>query len=263
VLRDPAEVGEGERRAPDHHHQDHRDQCAGQDQHLAVRQLVVEPEGENADDRGAGEPDRHALQHGPGAVLQLQVLQEEDDLEPLAVDGGEAEGDQPDHRGEAGLGEELLPAAVMAADPVRPVDAVDEPVEDHQEDHDRDESRDRLELGPERGGGIEHSLHDEPGDDGGAERERGAERHRAPLLLVRAQEAGRHRGEDQDRLEPLPEDDHPAVEDRGAVAHRLLSRVGGAGVCGRHQVDQAGHHGEAGQPPGEAGVVARVLRSHD
>jgi hypothetical protein len=256
VLGDPAEVGEGEGGAADHHHQHDRDQHAGQDEHPAVGKLAVQPEGDHADDRGAGEPDRDALEHGRAAVLELEVLEEENGLEALAVDGGEAERDEADEGGGARTREQLPASAVMTADPVGPVDAVDEPVEHHEEHDDRDEAGDRLELRTEGRGCIEDRLHHEPGDDRRREGESRARRHGAPLRPVRPEEAGGDRGEDQDRLESLPEDDHAGVEDRRPVAHRLLGRIGRAGLRRRHQVDEAGDHGEAAEPPGEAGVVA-------
>ena len=46
----------------------------------------MKPEGEHADDCGQRQADRDALEHGGGALLKLQVLLEEDDLEALAVD---------------------------------------------------------------------------------------------------------------------------------------------------------------------------------
>ena len=153
--RDPAQVHEGEGGAADHHHQHDCDQGSREDQHPAVGQLVVQPEGEHADHGSAGEADRHPLEHGRSAVLELEVLEEEDHLEALAVDGGEAEGDQADDRRQAGLGQQALAAAMVPADPVRPVDAVDEPVEHHQQDDDRDEAGDGLELGADGEGGVE------------------------------------------------------------------------------------------------------------
>ena len=45
-----------------------------------------------------GQAESDALQHRPRAVAQAQVLQEQDDLEALAVDRGEAKQGQPQHR---------------------------------------------------------------------------------------------------------------------------------------------------------------------
>src|SRR5215217_9051214 len=75
----PSEVLEGERGAAGHHHEHDGEQDAGQDQHLAVGQLVVQPERDDADRGGRREADGHALEHRGGARLQLQVLEEEDD----------------------------------------------------------------------------------------------------------------------------------------------------------------------------------------
>jgi hypothetical protein len=83
------------------------DQHPGQHEHAPVRELVMQPEGEHAHHGGPGQPDRDALEHRRRAGLQLQVLQEEHDLEALAVDAREAERDEPDRRAEAGRASSL------------------------------------------------------------------------------------------------------------------------------------------------------------
>ena len=52
VRGQPAEVLEGERGAAGHHHEHDGQQHAGEDQHLAVGQLVVQPERDDADRGG-------------------------------------------------------------------------------------------------------------------------------------------------------------------------------------------------------------------
>ena len=69
---------------------------------LPVGQLAVQPEHRDADERGGRQPDRDAFEHRARAVLELQALQEQHDLEALAVDAREAERDEAERRGGAG-----------------------------------------------------------------------------------------------------------------------------------------------------------------
>jgi hypothetical protein len=61
------------------------------------------------------------LEHGGHSVLQPQVLEEQNDLEPFTVDGGEAKQDQTGQP--AGACEQLAETAMMVSDPAGPVDA--------------------------------------------------------------------------------------------------------------------------------------------
>ena len=60
--------------------------------------MPVGEEGDAADQPGQREAEHDALEHDPGTVGEAQVLEEEDDLETLAVDRGDAEQDQPPDR---------------------------------------------------------------------------------------------------------------------------------------------------------------------
>ena len=84
----------------------------------------------------------------------------------------------------------------------------------------------------------------------------GAGGDRLAARLVGAEQARGHRCEDQDRLQALAEHDHRGVEDHGGVALMPvdLGRIGGAGVGGGHEVDEAGEDGEAAGPPEESGT---------
>ena len=216
----------------------------------------MQPEREHADRRRAREADRDALEHGRGPGLQLQALQEQHDLEALAVDAREAERDEPGDDRAAAL-EHLAALAVVAADPLRPVDVVDEPVHDHEQDRDRDEAGDRLQPRAERRRGVEQRLHEEPG------RRRGA-RTRSPApaatglrrpwlapsrLAVTAAKI---------RIASRPSRNTITDELKTTVAWLCgpcdLGRVGGPVYGGGHQVDEAGEDGEPDGPPDESGA---------
>ena len=110
--------------------------------------LECDDEHEDADD--ACEPERDSLEHGDRTRLERHRLEEEDGLEPLAVDAREAEEDEPDDlRGgerETRAREDTPLLLVEALQVLLPVDAMVEPVEDQEQHADRDERDDGLQL---------------------------------------------------------------------------------------------------------------------
>ena len=110
------------------------------------------------------------------AGLELERLQEQDNLEALAVDAREAEQNECDGLASEeaafrGARERTLALIVSLADPLRPIHPVEEPVHDHEQDADRDEARDRqkfIRIGRKLG---EDRLRKEPGGDRGDERD--------------------------------------------------------------------------------------------
>ena len=108
-----------------------------------------------------------------------------------------------------------------------PVDAVVEPVEDHEEHRDRnqrDDGRELLAVPVER---AEDGLGDDPRHGGGAERGECSEEERLAEVPLGADHPGHQRCEDQDCFQALPKDDHRGVRHDGgcrfrAGAHRVL-----------------------------------------
>ena len=183
-------------------------------------------------------PSATPFEHGFRAGGDPQVLQEEDDFEAFAIDSGEAEQREAQQRAAAGVGaaREAAPLRVVRGDPAGPVDLVEEPVHDDKEHRDRDQAGGRLEVEARAAERADHADRDEPGSDGGDERE-----HRAPAagrrqLPVVADEARGERGEHEHCLEPLAEDEQAGVDDdraRGEVGAGD-GRVGHAvGCCDR------------------------------
>jgi hypothetical protein len=151
-------------------------------------------------DRGQPEAERDPLQDDGVALRQPQVLEEEDDLEPLAVDGGEAEQREAGADRHAAAADERAPATVMVGDPAGPVDAVEEPVHDHQQERHRDQAGRRLEVEAGPAQGADQPGGDEPGEDRGGERRAGAGRDRPAPDAVGAEQAGADRRQHQHRL---------------------------------------------------------------
>jgi hypothetical protein len=96
-------------------------------------------------------------------------LQEQDDLEPLAVDAGEAEQREAEKEvapvARPDLHQEAPPTAVVARDPPGPVDAVEEPVHDDEQDDDREHTGRGLDVEARTAEGAERSDDDEPGGE--------------------------------------------------------------------------------------------------
>ena len=171
---------------------------------LLVGQLALQGEGEDADGERGGEADARAEHARPGARGHLQVLDEQHGLEALAVDRGEAEDRQTDRlAGEEADLLERLAAAVEARDPLAPVDAVEEPVGDHEQHRDRDDPGDRLQPQPAGAELVDQQLDDQPRERGRADAGDATEQHRPPQVLARADEARGDRGQDQDGLQAL------------------------------------------------------------
>ena len=212
-------------------------------------------EGEHADHRGQRKPDPHPLEDRPGPVAEPHVLEEEDHLEALAIDRGHPEQDQADHRRpravDPGSVEDPPALAVAVGDPAAPVDLVEEPVHHHQQHDHRQQPGRRLHGEAAAAELAQHPGGEEPGDDGGREAGAGADRDRLPVGRAGADHAGGHRGQDEDRLQPLAEDQQPAVEDDGAVAEvGGGGRVGGAAGGGeRAPEDQQGHRAQQVERP--------------
>ena len=219
------------------------------------------------------EPDRGAQQARGGARADLEVLDEEHGLEAFAVDAGEAEDAEPERlAGEEADPLEPLALPVEARDPLAPVDAVEEPVGDHEQDRDREQAGDRLEPQPAGAELGDEQLREPPRDRSGGDAGQPAEQHRAPQAAPGADERGGDGGEDEHRLEPLAEDDDRRVgDDRAAadahVAERLLGRaqriarpVVGGGDAGA-AVERGEHAGvlRVGRP--ERGVELRGVRA--
>ena len=80
--------------------------------------------------------ERGALEDDVGAVGHAHSLEEQDDLEALSVDRGEAQQSQADqgaaHHHLAGGLDSALPPPVVMRNPPGPVDAVEEPVHHEQ-----------------------------------------------------------------------------------------------------------------------------------
>ena len=111
----------------------------------------------------------------------------------------------------------------MPGDPLGPVDAVEEPVEDEQQHRDRDQADDRLELLAVLRERLEDELGDEPEEHARRQREQRSAQDRAAQSAARADHARGDRGDDQDRLEALAEDDHRGVGDHRRLARALAS----------------------------------------
>ena len=208
-------------------------------------------EREHPDDGREREPDGDPLRHDAGARLEPHVLEEQDDLEPLAVDDREPEEREPPRRPRAlapGLGEEPLAALVVHRDPPGPVDLVKEPVHDHQQHDDGQQARRRLDVEGRRVHGVDEGDDDEPRRHARHERAGGPPRDRPAVDPVRAHHARRHRREHEDRLQPLPEDDEPRVHDDGPGAQVGRERVGVAGR-GDPLPHQRAEHAEHAERP--------------
>ena len=164
--------------------------------------------------------DHDALQNEARPVELAQVLQEDHDLEALAVDRGEAEQREPEqHRGGPRFaGEEPAAVAVVLGDPAGPVDPVEEPVH-HEQEHDQRRQAGRrlhVELSAVEAADQPHDA--EPGRDAREQRRAAAERNGPAIDAVCAEEARRDRREHENRLEALPEHEDRAVEHDGGVA---------------------------------------------
>ena len=175
----------------------------------------------SAPSAGEEQPERDAFEDRPGAVLQAQALQEEDDLEALPVDGGESKRQEAEDHAPAGALEDPPPPAMVVSDPARPIHVVEEPIHHHQQD----------EYGEQAGGGLyveagtaqctdEPDRH-EPGGDRCSDPDQEAGHDRPLPDLVGATKLAITAANDENRLEPLAEDQQGAVDHHGAVAHVL------------------------------------------
>ena len=124
----------------------------------------------------------------------------------------------------AGAGEQPTATAVVVSDPARPVDAVEEPVHDHQQHRHGEQTGGRLDVEAGTAERADDPHGTEPGDDRGGNADPDAEPDRAALARVGAEEACGDRGDHEDRLQALAKDQEPAVEDHGAVAQVIGCR---------------------------------------
>jgi hypothetical protein len=154
---------------------------------------------------------------------------------------------------------------VVIGDPTGPVDLMKEPVH-HEQQHDQRRQ-------PRRGLDVELAavkLADEPDDhepggDAGADRPRPSDRNRAPVDAVRAEEAGHHRREHEDRLQALAKHQDRAVEHDGGTTEVVAGRQ--TGGIGRSTMSvPAEHHRHDryreydGRPHVEARTLVHTLR---
>jgi hypothetical protein len=166
-----------------------------------------------------------------------QVLQEDHDLEALAVHRREAE--QPEAEQQPAGAEPVLgrqqraAAAVVMGDPTGPVDLVEEPVHHDEQDDDRRDPGRRLHVEPAVPEQPDEPDGDEPRAHRREQRDHAADSDRAAVDAVAAEEARGDRGQHEDRLEPLAEHEHRAVDHRGRAAHvrARRARVGRAAGC--------------------------------
>ena len=104
-------------------HRTASEQHAGDDQQPLVRQVLVQDERDHADGGREQEAEHDALEHDARAERDPQPLEEDHDLEALAVDRGEPEQPEPEqHRPPPVVASEQAPAAlVVVRDPAGPV----------------------------------------------------------------------------------------------------------------------------------------------
>ena len=196
-------------------------------------------EGEHSDDCCERETHGHSLEHRAGAVLEPHVLQEQHDLEALAVDRGEAEQHQAGGHTCARAGEQLATPPVVVRDPTGPVHAMEEPVHDYEQHAHGDEAGDRLNVEARAAELADHPGGGEPRGHRYRDPDARARGHRTAADLVGPAEAGDDRGKHQDRLEALAQHQQAAVEDHGACAEvRLLCRIRHPALGGERRVEQ-------------------------
>ena len=150
-------------------------------------------------------------------------------------------------------------AAVVARDPARPVDAVEEPIHDDEQDDDREQSGRGLHVEARRAEGAERRDDDEPRRERCGSPDARTGRDRPAVDAVGVVEPGRDGREDEDALEALAKDEDRAVGDDGAMAEvRDVGRVGRAAAGGDDLPDQnAGEsHGRRGEGGGRRAAEA-------
>jgi hypothetical protein len=121
-------------------------------------------------------------------------------------------------------------AAVEAADPFAPVDAVKEPVGDDQQHGDGQQPRDRLQAQPAVAQRGNQGLGHEVGDSCGQQADRAADQYGAAQAPARPRERRGDGGEDEHRLEALVEHDHAGIGDHRGRAHLGVAQRGGHGL---------------------------------
>ncbi len=235
----------------DHDDEDRAEHDAGEDKHAFVGEFVVGDEGEHGNEEHEEQSDGDAFHDGSGAELEAIALEEEDDFEAFAVDGGEADEEESAEDGLAGLagvfGEGAF-AAIVVCDPAGPVDLVEEPVHHDQEHHDGEEAGGGLDF---QGGDVEGCVKggeeaddDEPGGDAGEKRKAGTDGDGLPVGFPRADQTGGESGEDQNRFEAFAENEDTGIEDDGGVTEAIGGGVGGASG-GEGLPDEDGEYEEA------------------
>jgi hypothetical protein len=163
------------------------------------------------------------------AVELAQVLQEDHDLEALAVDRGEAEDREAEQHRVAGslrvAGEQAAAAAiVVTGDPAGPVDLVEEPVHHEQQHEQRRQAGGRLDVELAAVEAADQPDDAEPGRDPREDRGPAADGDGLAVDAVGAEEARGDRRQHEDRLEALAEDEDRAVDHHGRVAEPIAAR---------------------------------------
>ena len=217
----------------------------------------MQAEGEHADGGGEQQAEDDALEHDARAEALAQALQEDHDLEALAVDGGEAEQAEAEQRGAReravaaiGRAEQPAPALVVVGDPAGPVELVEEPVHHEQQHDDRGDAGGRLHRQAVAAEHADDPDRQEPGRDRGQQREPPADGDGLAVGAVGAEEARGDRRQHEDRLQALAEDEHAAVDHRGRGAH-LVGRIGrvGRAAASVPAEDHARHADRRAPPP--------------
>ena len=200
-------------------------------------------------------------------AVMTQVLQEEHDLEALAVDGGEAEQREAEQEPPSCARRplELAPAPVVGRYPARPVDLVEEPVHDDEQNRHRQQPRRGLDVESRPAERSDHPDREEPRRDRRRERNRRTARDRAAQPTVGADEARGEGGEHEHRLQPFTEDEQGAVDDDRAVA-QVGSGGGGIGHTvrsgdrlPRQRGDRRSRDQRPGGPPEQAFPLGDLL----
>ncbi len=160
--------------------------------------------------------------------------------------------------------QQAAPALVMARDPACPVHLVEEPVHDEQQHDQRRQPGRGLHVELAAVELADEPHHEEPRRHAGRQRCAAAQRHRAAMDAVGAEEARHHRRQHQDRLQALAQHQDRAVDhDRGvaqAITRRQRRRVRrpSAGVPAQHD-RRHGHSQHDRGPHVEAGALVDAL----
>jgi len=136
-------------------------------------------------------------------------------------------------------------AAIVRADPAAPINFVEEPIHDHQQDDDCEQSGGGLQI--ERAHIVAQRIHnsdrDEPGDQGCAKCDAGADCDRAPMCALCAGHARGNRGEYQNAFQSFAKNENADIEKRNRRARVRLGRIRRA-MRGDTLPDNHRHHGD-------------------